>query len=239
MKKSQCFKCRGLGHWADKCEEKDQICMAYIEKLDEHQSMAEAEQVDDNKSSINGLHASQDAELADDDKYVKMDVYEQNCYYEYEMETKFMAPLFDSQDHHGNIMVTLMNEGYSTQEIKIWKAHMKSSKAAQLHPVMKPEDKKCLATFVSVRRFNAWTLWDLGSTTMGIAPTFAQVADITVFPLLNSHMLQLGMVGSQSTVNYGTETQVIAPGVNSTIYMDIANFDCYDMIIGTPFMRAN
>ena len=84
-----------------------------------------------------------------------------------------------------------------------------------------------------------WTLWDSGSTTTGITPTFAQVAEITVFPLSNTHTLQLGTVGSCSTMNYGTETLVTAPGVNSTIYMDIANFDRYDMIVGTPFMRAN
>jgi hypothetical protein len=239
MKESQCFKCGGLGHWADKCEEKDQICAAHTEKPDEHQSMADAEQVDDDKSSTNGSHASQDAELADDEEYVEMDIYEQNSYYERETETEFMAPLFDSQDHHGDMMATLTNEGHSTQEIKIRKARMKSSKSARLRPVTKPEDKECLATFVSVGGFNAWTLWDSGSTTMRITPTFAQVADITVLPLLNPHTLQLGTVGSRSTVNYGTETQVTAPGVNSTIYMDIANFDRYDMIIGTPFMRAN
>jgi hypothetical protein len=116
---------------------------------------------------------------------------------------------------------------------------MKSSKAAQLCPVMKPKDKKCLATFVSIRGFDAWTLWDSGSTTMGITPTFVQVANITVFLLSNPHMLQPGIVGSRSTVNYGTEIQVTAPGVNNTIYMDIANFDRYDMIISTPFTRAN
>jgi hypothetical protein len=150
-----------------------------------------------------------------------------------------MASLFNLQDHHGDMMVTLMNEGHSTQEIKIQKAHIKSSKSAWLCPVTKPEDKECLATFVSIGGFDAWTLWNSRSTTMGITPTFAQVADITVFPLSNPHTLQLSTVGSQSTVNYGMETQVIAPGVNSTIYMDIANFDHYDMIIGTPFMRAN
>jgi hypothetical protein len=76
MKESRCFKCRGLGHWADKCEEKDQICAAHTEKPDEHQSMADAEQVDDDKSSTNGSHASQDTELADDEEYVEMDIYE-------------------------------------------------------------------------------------------------------------------------------------------------------------------
>jgi hypothetical protein len=116
---------------------------------------------------------------------------------------------------------------------------MKSSKTSWLHPVTKPEDKECLAMLVSIRGFYAWTLWDSGSIITGITPTFAQVADITMFPLSNPHTLQLGMVGSRSTVNYGTETLVRVSGVNSTVYMDIANFDHYDMIIGTPFMRAN
>ncbi|KAF8230760.1 hypothetical protein L208DRAFT_1102295, partial [Tricholoma matsutake] len=89
---------------------------------------------------------------------------------------------------------------------------------------------------VSIGGFKAWTSWDSGSTTTRITPTFARVAEITVFPLLNLHTLQLGTVGSHSTVNFGAETLVTAPGVNSTVYMDIAKFDHYDMIIGTPFM---
>ena len=60
-----------------------------------------------------------------------------------------------------------------------------------------------------------------------------------LFPLLNLHMLQLGTVSSHSTINFRTETLVTAPGVNSTVYMDIANFNCYDMIIGTLFMQVN
>jgi hypothetical protein len=93
--------------------------------------------------------------------------------------------------------------------------------------------------FVSVGGLEAWTLWDSGSTTTGITPTFAQVADIAVFPLLDPHILQLGTIGSHSVVNYGTEVEVVAPGAEGPLYMDIANFECYDMIIGTPYMRAN
>jgi hypothetical protein len=104
---------------------------------------------------------------------------------------------------------------------------------------VKKEDKECLATFVNVGGFKAWTLWDSGSTTTGITPTFAQVADIPVFPLLDPHILQLGTIGSRSVVNYGTEVEVTAPGARGQIYMDIANFDRYDMIIGTPYMRHN
>jgi hypothetical protein len=144
--------------------------------------------------------------------------------------------MFDVGNHHNKTMATLTNEGAITQEIRLRKAHVKMSKTARPRPITAHENKECLATFVSVGGFEAWTLWDSGSTTTGITPTFAQVAEITAFPLSNPHTLQLGTVGSRSTINFGTETLVTAPGVNDTVYMDIANFNRYNMIISTPFM---
>jgi hypothetical protein len=74
---------------------------------------------------------------------------------------------------------------------------------------------------------------------MGITPMFAQVADVPVFLLLDPHVLQLGTIRSCSIVNYGTDIEVITPRMKGMIYMDIANFDHYNMIISTPYMRAN
>ncbi|KAF8236635.1 hypothetical protein L208DRAFT_1037025, partial [Tricholoma matsutake] len=106
-------------------------------------------------------------------------------------------------------------------------------------PDYKPEEKECLATLISIGGCKAWTLWDSGSTTMGLTPMFAQVANIRVFPLTNPHVPQLGTVGSQATVNYGAEVKLEALGISDETYVDITNFDCYDMIIGTPFMHKN
>jgi hypothetical protein len=40
-------------------------------------------------------------------------------------------------------------------------------------------------------------------------------------------------------VNYSTESQIKAPGVEKVMYLDVANFDLYHMIIGTLFMQQN
>jgi hypothetical protein len=186
---------------------KDQVQAAHTEKPEDPQNGVE-EQADDDKSSAHGSRASHDANLTDDEEYMEMDVYEQNSFYERETETEFIAPMFDVGNHHNEMMATLMNEGAVTREIRLWKARVKMSKTARPHPITAHENKECLATFVSIGGFEAWTLWDLGSTTTGITPTFAQVAEIMAFLLSNPHMLQLGTVGSRSTVNFGTEILV-------------------------------
>ncbi|KAG6881415.1 hypothetical protein C0992_001131, partial [Termitomyces sp. T32_za158] len=82
-------------------------------------------------------------------------------------------------------------------------------------------------------------LWDSGSTTTGITPQFAHVNAIRVHELMEPLMLQLGTVGSRAIVQFGAEVKVKALGQPTKEYVDIANFDRYDMIIGTPFMRRN
>ena len=79
----------------------------------------------------------------------------------------------------------------------------------------------------------------MGSTTTGITPAFAELAQIPVDELEDPHILQLGTVGSRSAIKYGTDVEVNIEGEKSSTYVDIANFDQYEMIIGTPFMRKN
>ncbi|KAG6875815.1 hypothetical protein C0992_002196, partial [Termitomyces sp. T32_za158] len=102
-----------------------------------------------------------------------------------------------------------------------------------------PQEKECLVTYVEVNGHPAWMLWDSGSTMMGITPQFAHVNAIRVHELTEPLMLQLGTVGSRTIVQFGTEVRVKALGQLRTEYMDIANFDRYDMIIGMPFMHKN
>ena len=85
----------------------------------------------------------------------------------------------------------------------------------------------------------AWTLWDSGSTTTGITPAFAELAKVKVDTLEDPHMLQLGTVGSQSIIKYGADVPISVANVKTTSYVDIMNFDRYDMIMGTPWMRRH
>jgi hypothetical protein len=125
------------------------------------------------------------------------------------------------------------------KQVQFCKAKVRADKTARYRPIVKPEDKECLATYIKVGKCEVWTLWDSGSTTTGIAPAFGEVADIQVFPLADPHILQLSTIGSCATINFGMEVKVETPGAKDFIYVDIVNFDRYDMIIGMPFMHKN
>ena len=115
---------------------------------------------------------------------------------------------------------------------------MRVSKESRLRPMIPQGMKECLAMLIDIAGYQAWTLWDSGSTTTGITPSFINVAKIKVFLLSNPHILQLGTVGSQAAVNFGTYVHISMYGLLREEYVDVANFDHYDMIIGTPFMCA-
>ncbi|KAG6870635.1 hypothetical protein C0995_011640 [Termitomyces sp. Mi166 len=102
-----------------------------------------------------------------------------------------------------------------------------------------PQEKECLVTYVEVNGHPAWTLWDSGSTTMGITPQFAHVNAIRVHELTEPLMLQLGTVGSRTVVQFSVEVKIKTSEHPTKEYVDIANFDHYDMIISTPFMHKN
>ena len=43
--------------------------------------------------------------------------------------------------------------------------------------------------------------------------------------------------GSKSTINYGTEATIVFGDTHVEEYLDMANIDYYDIILGTPFLR--
>ncbi|TFK32530.1 hypothetical protein BDQ12DRAFT_616891, partial [Crucibulum laeve] len=87
-----------------------------------------------------------------------------------------------------------------------------------------------LTAYTEIGGSKAWTLWDIGSTMSGITPSYVHVAKIMAYPLTNPYILQLGTIGSCASITHG---------VNNIEYLNIANFDQFDMIISTPLMHCN
>ena len=168
--------------------------------------------------------------------------------YEFESRSDFMSMITvlplktkkETIEEHvaATIVVPLTKEGHSEEmeardNRKFW---FKSTGKRRVRPVVKPEEKECLVTWVKVRELEAWTLWDSGSTMSGITPTFAEIK-ILLDTLEDPHILQLGTVGSRSIIKYGADVEIKVADLAFTSYVDVANFDRYDMIIGTPLLR--
>jgi len=144
-----------------------------------------------------------------------------------------------NQDFVTATIVFPLKGNETTKEVKMRKHKLIPSRKTRPRPTYSNEEKRCLATWVEIKGLRAWTLWDSGSTTTGITPAFAELAQIPVDELEDPHVLQLGTVGSRSSIKYGADIDIDVNGEKMSLYVDIANFDRYEMIIGTPFMRRN
>jgi len=80
---------------------------------------------------------------------------------------------------------------------------------------------------------------DTSSTTNFISPAFATVAKLAMFMLESQLPLQLGCVGSRSSITHGAHVLVHLGHVTHDTYFDVANIDWYDCIIGLLFLRLH
>ncbi|KAG6886360.1 hypothetical protein C0995_008343 [Termitomyces sp. Mi166 len=156
---------------------------------------------------VEDLEAEYDAESIhiNGDEYVTVDVYD-NEYYTCEDDEEH---LFALTEYQGDTRVQM-------RRVTLQKA------ADKLHrPQYTPQEKECLVTYVEVNGYPAWTLWNSGSTTMGITPQFAHVNAIHIHELSEQLMLQLGTVESRAMVQFGTEVEIRALGHLTKEYVDI------------------
>jgi hypothetical protein len=106
-------------------------------------------------------------------------------------------------------------------------------------PIREDGEDLCLAAYVKINGVKAYTLFDSGSTTDAVSPDFTWIAKLSVKELDKPVTLQLGCSGSRSKVNFATEAKVEFASINIGTYLDIANLDKYDSILGTPFLRKH
>ncbi|KIJ61921.1 hypothetical protein HYDPIDRAFT_74950, partial [Hydnomerulius pinastri MD-312] len=99
--------------------------------------------------------------------------------------------------------------------------------------------RQCMTLTTIVHGCMAFTMIDMGSTTNFVSPAFAMVTKLPVFPLEQQITLQLGCIGSQSKLSHGTRVRIQLGPVDTEVYMDIANIDHYDCILGIPFLREH
>jgi len=164
----------------------------------------------------------------DDIEHVEVDVYDNN-YYTQESDYDMMAPMTD---------IPAGKNDSKYWDIKMHKALLWVSKESHPRPTVPQGMKECLAMLIDIAGHQAWTLLDSRSTTTGITPSFIDVAKIKIFLLSNPHILQLGTVGSRAAVNFGTYVHISMHGMLHEEYINMANFDHYNMIIGMLFMHA-
>ena len=94
-----------------------------------------------------------------------------------------------------------------------------------------------MGALVDFNGVRAYVLFDSGSTSDSVSPSFTMVANMTVIELQNPAVLQLGCRGSRSMINFGAEGVMTFAGVKDTTYLDVVNLDRYDIVLGTPFLH--
>ncbi|KAF8234460.1 hypothetical protein L208DRAFT_1053201, partial [Tricholoma matsutake] len=93
--------------------------------------------------------------------------------------------------------------------------------------------------WMKIHGLKANILLDSGCTADSVSPEFIMSANLKVHELEEPVPLQLGMVGSQSKINFGLFAEFKLGTIISKHYFDVINLDRYDAIIGTVFMRKH
>ncbi|KIJ51774.1 hypothetical protein M422DRAFT_244123 [Sphaerobolus stellatus SS14] len=78
---------------------------------------------------------------------------------------------------------------------------------------------------------------DSGCEGIMISSDFVRANKLPKFELEKPVILQLACVGSKFTVQYGLNAKILLGNEKYDEYFDIANVDCYNVILGTPFLR--
>ena len=107
------------------------------------------------------------------------------------------------------------------------------------HPWITPKMHKCATIEAKIHGCKVYIMIDTGSTGNFVSPAFAKITGMKTFPLEQQLTLQLGYIGSHSKITHSSKTTIELGNRTSTLYLDIANINCYDYILGIPFLRGH
>ena len=122
---------------------------------------------------------------------------------------------------------------------RAYRSSMRRPVGTMSRPERRDGEQLCLAAYIKINGVNAYTLFDSGSTTDAVSPDFTRIANIAIYELEKPLTLQLGCAGSRSKINFGTESMIEFNSIAKNTYLDVANLDKYDSILGTPFLRKH
>ena len=114
-----------------------------------------------------------------------------------------------------------------------------NSQGMALRPLIPVGARTCVTVKAMIQGCRALTMIDTGSTGNFIGPAFVMVTRLHTFPLEQQLTLQLGCMGSRSHITHGACAQLLIGAFSAQIYFDITNIDCYDCILGIPFLWQN
>ena len=102
---------------------------------------------------------------------------------------------------------------------------------------MEHDGYRAISVFWEIRDVKAHCLIDSGCKGVMISPEFTRTAEIKAFALEKPIGIQFAVTGSKSVINYGTNTTIQINDEESKEYFNVVNIDCYDTILGTPFIQ--
>ena len=114
-----------------------------------------------------------------------------------------------------------------------------AASSSALRPLVPAGSQACVIVETLINGHKALTMLNTGSTSNFVSLAFVTVHRICAFPLEQQLTLQLGCVGSRSCITHGAHAQIQIGAFDAQLYFDVANINCYNCILGIPFLRQN
>ena len=154
---------------------------------------------------------------------------------------------YDERAHAGTLVPWLSDAeierhagAATTQEsiLPILYRHRASRKALPgEQPTRRFNAPQTLHGYIEICGIKAHVLFDSGCTTDMVSPDFLAGINQIPFELDTPVGLQLATIGSKSKINFGFHAKLKLSKFECSHYVDVANLDQYDLILGTPFLR--